>query len=167
MLMKPYKLSAKVISLLTERLHDEYTAHYFYKNAANWCKNIGYFGGASFFYKEAANELDHAKGIEDYLTDWNVLPELSGIEKPESFSGIVDVIEKSYEIEYDLCEEYKKTASEFISIDLNAFTFIQKYIAIQNESVAEYSDLLNQLALLNISNKFDLFYFDKKVLGKL
>jgi hypothetical protein len=31
----PMKLSEQVIDLLTERIKDEYTAHYFYRSAAN------------------------------------------------------------------------------------------------------------------------------------
>ena len=165
--MSLYKLEPEVAEVLFERLNDEYTAFYFYRNAANWCKNMGFTGGAKYFSGEAASEIEHAKSIEKYLTDWNIMPELKPIEKPESFSGLQDIIEKAYELEYDLCDEYKKAATLFMQNNLNTFTFIQEYIKIQNDSVAEYSDLLNQLALINPMNKFELFYFDKKVLAKL
>lgn len=165
--MTPYKLAADVVSRLNDRLNDEYYAMYFYRNASNWCKNKGYFGGAKFFAQEASHELEHAKGVEDFLTDWNVQPYLKIIDMPDNFSSLEDIINKAYELEYNLCDEYKNSAKIFFEIDLNSFRFIQKYIEIQNESVAEFSDLINQLALINTANKFDIFYFDKEVLSEL
>ena len=35
--VKLYSLSDKTVNLLTARIKDEYTAHYFYRAAANWC----------------------------------------------------------------------------------------------------------------------------------
>ena len=34
-----YKLSEKTIKILTDRIKDEYGAHYYYRSAANWCRN--------------------------------------------------------------------------------------------------------------------------------
>lgn len=36
---KPRTLPSEVVQLLNDRLGDEYTAYFFYRNAANWCKN--------------------------------------------------------------------------------------------------------------------------------
>jgi ATP-dependent helicase/DNAse subunit B len=33
---KLYKLSSKTIKILTDRIKDEYAAHYFYRAATNW-----------------------------------------------------------------------------------------------------------------------------------
>jgi len=44
----PKKLSNESISILNDRLKDEYTAHYFYRNAANWCRNMNYKKAAIF-----------------------------------------------------------------------------------------------------------------------
>ena len=38
----PNSLPEEIINMFNERLGDEYAAHYFYRNAANWCKNINY-----------------------------------------------------------------------------------------------------------------------------
>jgi hypothetical protein len=52
----PAKLNDKAISILTDRIRDEYTAHYFYRSAANWCKNVNYKKAAEFFENEAVIE---------------------------------------------------------------------------------------------------------------
>ena len=55
-IITPQQLLPEVVGLLTDRIGDEYKAHYFYKNAANWCREKAYFKAATFFEAEAANE---------------------------------------------------------------------------------------------------------------
>ena len=55
--LKPKTLPENIISALNDRLGDEYTAHYFYRGAANWCQGVAYTKAAAFFAKEAAAEL--------------------------------------------------------------------------------------------------------------
>ncbi len=52
----PKTLADASVKILTDRLGDEYTAHYFYRNATNWCAGIGYMKAAAFFAQEAENE---------------------------------------------------------------------------------------------------------------
>jgi ferritin len=42
------------------------------------------------------------------------------------------------------------------------FNFLQKYVTMQNESVAEFSDLLNALELIDINNRLDVLFFETK-----
>ena len=81
----PRTLSDASVKILTDRLRDEYTAHYFYRNATNWCAGVGYVKAAAFFADEANVELEHAEGIQKFLVDWNVTPLLPSI-KPNSQS---------------------------------------------------------------------------------
>ena len=67
------KLDPMTIGELTARLKDEYTAHYFYTNAANWCRDANYKKATAFFEAEALSELGHAKGLMDYMTDFNII----------------------------------------------------------------------------------------------
>lgn len=165
MLMKPKKLEQEVVTLLEARLNDEYSAHYFYRAASNYCRNLGYTGAEKFFSEEASQELEHAKGIENYLADWNVNPSLKPISSPEKFTGYVDIFEKAYEIEGDLLEEYESTSKKIFNVCLAAFDFLQTYRKIQDASVAEYATFLNQFALIGEDTE-DLFEFDQLMLKK-
>ena len=71
--LKPKTLPENIISALNDRLGDEYTAHYFYRGAANWCQGVAYTKAAAFFAKEAAAELEHAEKIQKYIVDWNAI----------------------------------------------------------------------------------------------
>lgn len=162
--ISPKTLDKKVVSLLGERISDEYKAFYFYRSAANWCDNVGYKKAAEFFKAESDDELTHAQGLEKYITDWNMVAPLPTVNKPElEFECLVDIINKAYEMEYSLYEGYEDTSGEIFDMeDYCTFDLLQKYRTIQRESVAEYSDFLNKLQLINPDNKFELFYFENK-----
>ena len=69
-----YKLSDKTVKILTDRLKDEYTAHYYYRAATNWCNDMNYKKAGAFFENEAKDELEHAETLQKYMTDFNIIP---------------------------------------------------------------------------------------------
>ncbi len=157
----PKSLDGEITSMLNERIGDEYKAYYFYKNAYNWCKNANYNKAASFFEKESAGELEHSKGLQDYLTQWNLIPSIPQVTTQHSFTSLVDIINKAYDLEYELLLKYSSDQQSLLGKHPATFNFIQKYVDIQNGEVEEYSDLLNALQLVNIDNKLDVMYFEK------
>lgn len=157
----PKTLADSTVKILTDRLGDEYTAHYFYRNATNWCAGIGYLKAAAFFAQEAENELEHAKGLQKYLVDWNVMPLLPSIKPNVTFSDLIDIINKAYALEYALFESYNRDSKQLFDTDLTTFDFLTSYRTGQTESVIEYSDLLNAAELVNIDNKFEILYFEQ------
>jgi ferritin len=157
----PKKLPGDIVEILDARIGDEYTAHYFYRNAANWCKNANYNKAASFFDAEASSELEHAQGLQDYLIQWNLLPAIPQAPTRHDFEGLVDIIKKAYDLEYGLFTKYSGDQKALFGEHPATFNFIQKYVDIQNSSVAEYSDLLNAIELINADNKLDVLFFEK------
>jgi len=165
--MKPHKLEANVVALLTEKISSEMDAFYFYRSADNWLNETGYLFASQFFKAESADELEHAKGLEEYIVSWNVIPNLPNIEKPVlKFSGLVDIIEQAYEMEYALYEAYEKTAKEMFSADLCTFALMQKYLGFQLKAVAEYSDFLNQIDLIDKNDKLSVMLLEQRLFKK-
>jgi ferritin len=162
---KPKCLSPEIVEALEARLKDEYTAHYTYRNAANWCKNKNYKAAAAYFEGEAAEELQHAAGLQDYMIQWNCLPQIPPVTVPNDFTSLVHIIGHAYDIEYALLEEYSHLQHSICAAHPATFNFIQKYVDIQNESVASYSDLLNALELINIDSKLDILVFEGRYFG--
>ncbi len=161
-IMNPKSLPAEIVEIFEKRIADEYTAHYTYRNAANWCRNVNYKKAAAYFEAEAASELDHAKGLQDYLTQWNILPQIPPVTVPNNFDSLVGIIDEAYDIEYKLLLNYSALQHALAATHPATFNFIQKYVDIQNESVGEYSDLLNALHLIDINNKLDLLMFEER-----
>lgn len=161
--MTPIKLSTEISTLLNQRINDEYVAHYFYRQVANYCENVGYLKAAEYFKGEAEDELTHAQGLQKYLTDWNVQPALMSVDIPQKVSGLVDAIEKAYKMEYDLYEAYEEISMDiFNKKDLCTFDFLQGYRTIQRLAVAEYSTFLNQLDTIDKEDKNWVWEFEKR-----
>jgi ferritin len=161
--MTPVKLPQDIANLLNERISDEYAAHYYYRQVANYCENVGYLKAAEYFKGEAADELTHAEGVQKYLTDWNVQPALAPVEPPQKVGGLVDAIQKAYQMEYDLYEAYEEISMDiFKKNDLCTFDFLQQYRTIQRMAVAEYSTFLNQLETIDQEDKNWVYEFEKR-----
>jgi ferritin len=161
--MTPNKLEQKVVDALLPLLTSEYDAFYHYRALANWCKNVGYEKAAEFFAKESDDELTHAKKIEQYLVDWNVTPDLPKIFEPKlEYETLLDGIQSSYKMEYDLYEQYEKVGEKMFTADLCTFGLIQEFLKIQLSAVAEYSDKLNMLDGVEPS-KINLLLLEKKL----
>ena len=56
MVSTPKSLPADIVAVFEKRIADEYTAHYTYRNAANWCRNANYKKATAYFEAEAASE---------------------------------------------------------------------------------------------------------------
>lgn len=161
--MELVKLPQSVVSLLTARLLDEKTAEYFYISAANWCRFVGFKGGEKYFNAEAASEKEHFQKLIDYMADWNVQPALPTVNEPaQDFTGLKDILERAYQMEYDLMLSYQQDSSIIFTSHLVTFDFLAFYRNTQNDSVKEYSTLLNKLALYP---EGDVVYFDQEVLA--
>lgn len=162
--MKPHSLDKGVVDLLAPRHLDEMDAFYFYRAASNWCQGVGYFKAAAFFAAESQDELEHAAKIEKYLVDWNITVPLPSVPKPQvEFSGLLEVLEEAYKIEYDLYEAYEDTSKKLFNMDLCTFDFLQQFRLIQTKSVAEYSDKLNLLEDVDGKDKFKLLLLEEKL----
>jgi ferritin len=161
-IITPRGLDSTVYTKLNERLGDEYGAHYFYRAASDWCKNMSYFKAAAYFQAEAESELSHAKMLRDYMTMWNIMPQIPERAHNHEFSNLVDIINKAYTLELNLFDNYVKDSQAVFAKDLATFDFLQGLRDIQTQSVGEYSDLLNALMLINVSNKFEVLYFENQ-----
>lgn len=164
-ILKPQTLSGEVIALLNDRIRDEYTAHYFYRNAANWCEEKAYLKAAAFFTQEAANELEHAQKVQKYLVDWNTIPTIPAVNMQPTFRTLVDIVNKAYELEYNLFLQYNATSAEIFPGDMATFDFLQELRIGQTQSVAEYATLLNGAELVNVDNKLDILYYENQYFG--
>lgn len=162
---KPNTLRKEVISLLNQRIGDEYKAHYFYRSAANWCHNMEYKNAARFFDKEAADELIHAQGLQNYLTSWDVKPTIPQVPTNVEFTNLAEIIVQAYDMEFGLLQAYSDNAKVIYNLDMATFVFLQDYIKQNTGSTAEYAAFLNALQLINPENNFELLYFENQYFG--
>lgn len=159
--IKPAKLSDEMLQIFNQRIGDEYAAHYLYVSAYNWCRDANYKKASAFFEDEAKAELEHAKKLEDFVTQWNCIPEIPQVETKHQFTSLVDIINQAYKIEFELYKAYEADSRKIMSKDLSIFDFLSEFRKIQTDSVEEFSDLLNALELIDPTDKFQLLYFEQ------
>jgi ferritin len=158
---KLYKLSEKVVRILNDRIKDEYYAHNLYRAAANWCHDQNYKKAAAFFDADSKTELEHAEMIQNYMTDFNIVPFVEGNKDKFEFDNLIDIIHQAYEFELYLMKQYNKDSQDVFRDDLTTFDFLQQFRKIQQDSVVEFSDLINASNLVNKSDKFQVLYFEQ------
>jgi len=156
-----YSLSDKVVRMLTARIKDEYTAHYYYRAAANWCQDMNYKKAAEFFKNEAVDELGHAEKLQEYIVDFNVQPEIPQAPTKHKFDNLIDIIHGAYEMELGLMKAYNKDSQDIFSDDITTFDFLTKFRKIQKGAVVEYNDLINGSELIDKKDKFQVLYFEQ------
>jgi len=156
-----YKLDSKTIKILTDRIKDEYIAHYYYRAASNWCQDMNYKKAAEFFKNEAEDELTHAEGIQEYMTGFNIIPEIPQAPTKYTFDNLVDIVYGAYKIELALMKEYNKNSQDLFSSDITTFDFLKAYREFQKGAVVEYNDLINAIDLIDKTDKFQVLYFEQ------
>jgi ferritin len=156
-----YKLSDKTVSILTNRIKSEYEAHYYYRAATNWCRDMNYKKAAAFFENEANDELEHAKTLQEYMTDFNILPTIPAANTKHSFSNLIDIINGAYKMELELMNGYNKDSHDLFSSDITTFDVLTKFRKIQKGAVIEYNDLINASDLIDKTDKFQVLYFEQ------
>lgn len=159
--VKLYKLSNNVVKTLTERIKDEYTAHYYYRAASNWCKDMNYKKAFEFFKNEANDELSHAEKIQEYMADFNIIAEIPQAPTKHTFNSLPEIIDGAYEMELGLMNEYNKNSQELFNDDITTFDFLTEFRLIQKGAVVEYNDLINALQLVDKTDKFQVLYFEQ------
>jgi ferritin len=156
-----YKLSDKVIKILNARIKDEYTAHYYYRAASNWCQDMNYKKAAEFFKNEAVDELGHSEKLQEYMVDFNIQPEIQQAPTKHTFDNLIDIIHGAYEMELGLMKEYNKNSQDLFNDDITTFDFLTKFRKIQMGAVVEYNDLINATELIDKKDKFQVLYFEQ------
>lgn len=140
--MQIKSLEKNVISILNDRLGDEFAAERFYIAAYNWCKLNGFDKAAEYYKGEASTERSHQHLIMSQLTGWNSNPVLPTVDASPTFSSIGDILERAYKMEYDLYQAYEKSMDE---VDEGCEMFLMQFISIQNAAVIEIADMIKKI----------------------
>lgn len=105
--MKRVKLlSPEIIAKVNYRINQEELSSRIYLGMAIYADYHGFAGMAKLWYKYAEEELTHAKMYYEYLLDMDIQPEVGTlVSQPRDYSGMVDIIEKSYEHEIEVTKQ--------------------------------------------------------------
>jgi len=92
--------SAKVIAALEKQADHELLASQHYLAMSYWCDVHHYAGFASFFKKQAAEELEHANKLLKHLADRDVVPKIGAVPAPGgAFKAVIETAQAAYDFE--------------------------------------------------------------------
>lgn len=158
-------ISQKLIELMNYRIAQEEASSRLYKAMAVWLDFKGYSGASKLFNKYSNEELVHANWAYQYLLDLDVMPNIPALEKPVvEFSGLVDIINKTYEHEQKVTAQCEAlAAAAFKDGDYMTLHLAQKYLDEQVEETKKSSFWVNMIqsfgetkdVLLMIDNKME------------
>ena len=93
-------ISPALLTELQRQLNHELGAAHAYTALAVWCFDQNLKGFARYFYKQSAEERQHAQRFIDHLQDRGAIPILSAIEAPRtSFNSLVDIARHARDME--------------------------------------------------------------------
>lgn len=148
-------ISEKVIKLLNYRIEQEEISSRIYKAMSIWLEYKGFLGAAKLWNKYSNEELTHAEWAYEYLLDLDVMPVVPMLNKPQTdFSGLVDIIQKSYDHESQVTEQCQQFAkSAFEDGDYMALELAQKYLKEQQEELSKTTKWLDRIEAFGSSNE--------------
>jgi bacterioferritin B len=131
--------------LLNEQVAHEFAAHQQYVACAVYYESETLPRLASFFYRQALEERDHAMMMVQYLLDTDVTVVTPGVEAPKSgFADAVEPVALALEQEKRVSEQINRLAATAREQrDCASEQFMQWFIAEQIEEVSTMSDLLH------------------------
>lgn len=89
-----------VVAEFQRQLNHEIAAAYAYEALSLWCEDRNLKGFASYFWKQAGEEREHARKFIDHLMDRGVMPELRAVAAPQvNFDSILDIARHAQSME--------------------------------------------------------------------
>jgi bacterioferritin B len=129
---------------LNEHIPNEFAAHQAYLAAAIYYDDLTMPRMATFFYRQALEERNHAMMIVRYLIDIEADVTIPAVAGPQNgFADIVEPVRMSLEQEKKVTQQFNELASiARAENDFQGEQFLQWFLKEQVEEVALMDDLL-------------------------
>lgn len=141
-------LSDDCVEYLNYRVQQEEYSGRIYLAMSMWLDNNGYVNAAKIWRKYSNEEMSHSDIARTYLLSMGVQPDTPILESPEqNFTGLPEIIEKSYDHEIVVTKQIKELATDAMSKgDHMLYEFALAYL---KEQVEEHNKMQNWVDQLN------------------
>jgi len=151
-----------VYSLLNEQVTKEFYSAYLYLAISNWFeeKNLG--GFASWYKKQADEEMEHAMKLIEYLHDNGEKVVLGALEAPQPvFAGAIDAVKAALAHEKYITASIETIyAAAAAANDFRTQIFLQWFITEQGEEEKNANDMVDNVAAYG-DHPMGLYNLDK------
>lgn len=138
-------------SRLQLHIKGEFDSAQIYDAMGSWCRYEGYKNVATFFFKHAVEERDHAKLVIDMIDDKNCMAIIPEVTKPDisGYKNIKSVFQIAYEHEKLVTKMYNDTALAALKEgNFDVYGFALEFLKEQREEIQVFRDYLDKLELL-------------------
>ena len=146
-----YKLiSDSLDAELNKRIKVELDSAQIYKAMGSWCRYSGFNNVAKFFFKHAAEEIDHSQKVIDYIDDKNCIAVIPQVDKPDTsgYSDIKVIFDIAMKHEMSVTKSYNDLATSAIKEgDHDVYRFAQTVLNEQVEELKKFRDILDIIDL--------------------
>ena len=159
-------ITEECVKYLNYRIEQEEYSSRIYRAMAMWLDDNGYKGAAKEWRKYSTEEMAHADFARDYLLNLGVQPNTPALQSPtQTFSGLPQIIEMSYEHEIEITRQCKELASHAMKMaDHLLYELALKYLHEQQEEMGKMQDLMDELEAFG-TDKIAMRLMDNKFGG--
>jgi ferritin len=139
--------SPECIAILNYRIEQEEQSSRLYQAMSLWLNDNGFLGAAKAWLKDAGDEMEHAQWAKEFLLDMGIQPTLPALQQPQqTFEGLCDVIEKSYQHEIVITQQCNDLAKHAMQSGNHLlYQLAVKYLHEQQEELGKLQNLLDKL----------------------
>lgn len=140
-------LSDECLNTLQSRIQQEEQSSRIYQAMSLWLNNEGYTGAASLWMKYSQEELSHANWSREYLLAMGVTPNVPTLTaEPNTYLGLPQIIEASYNHEIDITKQCKELADKALKAgDHMLYTLAAQYLKEQIEEHDKMTTWMDKL----------------------
>lgn len=146
-----FKTSSALEKMISDQINMEYGAAYQYNAFAWWFTSQEFEGMAKWMFKQAEEELEHAKKLLQFAEDREISYSFDGLAKlPFSPKSILEVFEASFEQEKEVSKSFHKMYQQALKDeDFAAKKLFNWFIEEQVEEEASFKNLIKKLIFIN------------------
>lgn len=153
----------KLYELVNDQINKELYSAYLYLEMADFYKDAGLDGFASYFEIQAQEERDHALIFRKYLLENDVIPQLKAIDAPaQTYKTYMDPLHVQYEHEQYVTSLINNIyAAALEAQDFRLQQFLKWFIDEQMEEEDNARDMVTKMTLFG-EDQHSLFELDKE-----
>ena len=157
-------LSDDCLKYLQYRIQQEELSSRLYLSMSMWLNNNGYEGAASLWLKYSKEELVHSDWARSYLLAMGVTPITPELKAPtQSFSGLPQIIQLSYDHEIVITKQCKELAVDAMKkADHMLYELSLKYMKEQVEEHEKMQRWVDKLEAFG-TDKIALRFLDEEM----
>lgn len=157
-------ITEECIKYLNYRIEQEEYSARIYLAMSMWLEDNGYLNAGKLWKKYSDEEMLHANDARTYLLAMGVQPLTPSLDAPEqTFTGLPQIIEKSYEHEIEVTTQIKDLSTHALSMgDHMLYQLGLNYLKEQVEEHGKMQDLMDQIEAFG-TDKIAMRLFDHEL----